>query len=244
MEAVHQSMAEMMEVFLRRLDVIQDQLPTTQPASPGGIAEELATFKTFVLANFRALQSQIALLSYQVEQGEMRSRRKILLLHGVKEAENENTGQVVAKVMVERLKISGFTLADISRCHRMGRAATDRPRPILYKLSDIALRDRIWATKTSLKGSGITMSEFLTKARHDVFLAARQRFGISKCWTREGNIFVLGPDSSRHRVNSKADFAAIQEVEVPEVPAAKLPKPKPAAKEPATPKSKLKRAKK
>ncbi|KOB65975.1 Uncharacterized protein OBRU01_21958 [Operophtera brumata] len=31
-------------------------------------------------------------------------------------------------------------------------------------------------------------------------------FGISNCWTREGNVYVVGPDGSRHRVNWLGDL--------------------------------------
>uniref|UniRef100_A0A2H1W9F9 SFRICE_038682 n=1 Tax=Spodoptera frugiperda TaxID=7108 RepID=A0A2H1W9F9_SPOFR len=71
----------------------------------------------------------------------------------------------------ERLKVD-LKVPDIKRCHRMGRA-TLKPRPILFKLHNVALRDSIWFGKTGLKGSGITISEFLTKTRHNVFMAAR-----------------------------------------------------------------------
>lgn len=200
----------MMAAFHQRLDTIEGQLPQNTSTSPGSLATEFATFKAFVMVSFRALQSQIEMLAQQVDQGEMRSRRKILLLHGIPEEQKEDTSVVTANMMVEKLKLVGFSSNDISRCHRMGRAAgKDRPRPILFKLRDVVLRDKIWSSKTQLKGSGITLSEFLTKTRHDVFLAARQRFGLAKCWTREGNIYVLGPDGARRRISCLGDLGAI-----------------------------------
>lgn len=221
MDAIQESLNQMMETFHQRLDTIEGQLPQKTPASPGSLATEFAAFKAFVMVSFRALQGQIGMLAQQVDQGEMRSRRKILLLHGVPEDQKENTNTVVAKEMLERLKLAGFSSSDISRCHRMGRAAgKDRPRPILFKLREVTLREKIWSSKTLLKGSGVTLSEFLTKTRHDVFLAARQRFGVTKCWTREGNIYVLGPDGVRHRVSCLGDLGAIvsKETAKPAVP--------------------------
>lgn len=214
MESVQDSLHQMMVTFNQRLDTIEDKIPSS-PGSPGSLAAELASFKAFVLTTFRALQAQFTLLAMQVDQGEMRARRKILLLHGVPEKPQEDTSEVVAQSVVKNLKIDEFSAADISRCHRMGRVAANKPRPILFKLRDVSLRDQIWSSKKSLKGSGITVSEFLTKARHDVFMAARQRFGVTKCWTREGNVFVLDSEGSRHRVNTVADLEAIQSKQAP-----------------------------
>ncbi|XP_026733623.1 uncharacterized protein LOC113497968 [Trichoplusia ni] len=84
-----------------------------------------------------------------------------------------------------------------------------KPRPILLKLRDAEVRDRIWFEKTKLKGSGITLSEFLTKTRHDAFMMAREKFGISNCWTQRGEVFVLGADGTKRRVLSTRDVIAI-----------------------------------
>ncbi|KAG7295214.1 hypothetical protein JYU34_022184 [Plutella xylostella] len=44
------------------------------------------------------------------------------------------------------------------------------------------------------------LSVFLTKPRHDAFMAARQRVGVSRCWTRNGVVVVQSPDGKQHRV--------------------------------------------
>lgn len=210
MDAIQESLNQMMSSFNQRLDTIEGQLPKQAVSSPGSLAAELASFKAFVLLSLRSLQSQIALLANQADALEMRGRRKILLLHGLPEDPKEETAAVVAKAIVTRVKLEGFKADDISRCHRMGRVTgADRPRPILLKLRDVSVRDKIWSSKTNLKGTGYTLSEFLTKTRHAAFLAARQRLGITKCWTREGNVYVLGPGGARHRVNSVSELDEI-----------------------------------
>uniref|UniRef100_S4P099 Uncharacterized protein n=1 Tax=Pararge aegeria TaxID=116150 RepID=S4P099_9NEOP len=40
-------------------------------------------------------------------------------------------------------------------------------------------------------------------------MAARHKFGVSKCWTREGIIVIVGQDGKRHRVTSKAEVNSI-----------------------------------
>lgn len=51
--------------------------------------------------------------------------------------------------------------------------------------------------------------DFLTKPRHDAFLAARERFGINKCWTRDSCIYVKAPNGTCHRAENLADIDEI-----------------------------------
>lgn len=214
MEDIKHSMSEMVKSFSQRMCQFESSLQKTNaPSTLAGLTAEYADFKLFVTGALRTIQMQIEFMAKGLDHLEMRGRRKILLLHGVAEQQKEDITQVVVKTVTEQLKLASFGACDISRCHRMGRSsAPDRPRPILFKLRDGTLRSKIWSAKTSLKGSGITMSEFLTKARHDAFMAARERFGITKCWTMEGTVYVLGGDGARHRVRCIEDLAAIEVV--------------------------------
>lgn len=182
-------------------------LKSTTPTTVEAIAADYAAFKTFTLAALKALQQQMEILARDVDNQEMRSRRKIILLHGVPEDSKEDPADVVTKVVSTKLKVTNFTCAHISRCHRMGRAAgADRPRPILVKIHDMIMRDQVWFAKTNLKGTNITLSEFLTKPRHVAFVAARDRFGVKNCWTRDGYVHILGPDGARHRICSMGEL--------------------------------------
>lgn len=180
---------------------------SSAPDNTQGLSLEFAAFRTFVMQSLTMLQQQVNFLAQSIDAKETRGRRKILLLHGVPEAKEEVTAQVVVQVAKERLKVD-LKVPDIKRCHRMGRA-TLKPRPILFKLHDVALRDSIWFGKTGLRGSGITISEFLTKTRHNIFMAARDKFGVNQCWTREGDIYVLDGRGSRHQVSSMDDLDKI-----------------------------------
>ncbi|CAG4982991.1 unnamed protein product [Colias eurytheme] len=57
---------------------------------------------------------------------------------------------------------------------QVGKPQENKPRPILCKLRNLSDKELIWSSKISLKGTGITLSEFLTKSRHEVFMAARE----------------------------------------------------------------------
>lgn len=215
--ALAQSFEGLMSTFYKRMDSFEDKLQKTPATTTTEtLAAEFATFKVFVVASMKTLQEQIGLLAKETDQLEMRSRRKILLLHGIPETSNEVIAEVVKKTIVERLKLTDFGITDINRCHRMGRAGNaDKPRPILFKLRDIALRDKIWSSKASLKGTGVTVSEFLTKTRHIIFMAAREQFGLAKCWTREGFVYVLSPDGTRHRLSCQEELDKISHIKAP-----------------------------
>lgn len=211
MDTLQQSVAELQSLFLQRMDSYQGELQAASSSPTVAVlSADFTAFRTFIMTALRCLQDQVGLVMQQQDAMEMRGRRKILLLHGVPETRDEDTTSVVVKLVTSQMKIPDFSSKDISRSHRMGRAsAPDKPRPILFKIRDLDAKNRIWSGKTGLKGSNITLSEFLTKPRHDTFMAARQKFGIQRCWTRDGFVFVLGTDGVRHRISNLKELDKI-----------------------------------
>lgn len=205
-------MEEMSSHFHTQMAHFSSELNKTSsrtPASSTSLAGDFEAFKSFVIAALKGLQRQIEALAADNDRLEMHSRRKILLIHGVAEAKEDDPTASVVKLAVERLKLSDFSASDISRCHRLGQAADNRTRPILLKFKNASVRSKMWLAKKCLKGSGVTVSEFLTRVRHRLFMAARECHGVSKCWTRDGSIFVVSPDGSRHRITSHAELESI-----------------------------------
>lgn len=208
MESIKQSIDDLASQLNTKMAEFQQTLQaTSSPTS--NIAAQFSMFRTFVLTALESLQLQLRVLTNQVDELEMRSRRKILLVHGIPETSNENTTSAAVKALSDHIKIPELECTAVSRSQRMGRLAAGKPRPILIKFNDLALRNKIWYSKTNLKNTGITLSEFLTKSRHEAFMSARQRFGVSKCWTKEGQIIIIGPDGVRHRIVSTADITVI-----------------------------------
>ncbi|XP_059063004.1 uncharacterized protein LOC131855724 [Achroia grisella] len=210
MDTLHTTMAGMMEHFNKTMAEFQNQLKANNtPATVPSLESDFVTFRSFITTALTSLQKQVEIIARQQEQMEMRSRRKMLLLHGVPESQRESVAQVVAKVVIDRLDIGDFTTGHISRCHRLGRTLKDKPRPIVVKFRDLDIRHEVWYAKTKLKGSGITMSEFLTAVRHSVFMAARQHFGIKNCWSHDGFIVVADGDGTRHRISCSGELSKL-----------------------------------
>lgn len=217
MESINGTLSSLMDMFQKRMTEFETQLqkkntPSSPSSGDSNLAADFAAFRAFVTQALSSLQQQVELLARSLDNMEMRGRRGILLLHGVAEAKDEDTAQVVAQHLKNHMKMSGFTVGDIKRCHRMGRSSSSqKTRPILFKLRDVVVRDTIWFNKTKLKGSGVTLSEFLTKSRHDVFMAARKKFGVNRCWTRDGCVNVLRSDGTRQRVVSLSELNAMEQ---------------------------------
>ncbi|XP_045506716.1 uncharacterized protein LOC123702913 [Colias croceus] len=215
MDLLKQSIEKMTSDFNNRMAEFQKDLHNTASSHPASVsptsrlASEFDAFRTLVLSSLESLQCQVQVLTKLYEHQELRSRRKILLIHGVPETQKENVTTKIVDVLSKKLDVPGLDADAFSRCHRLGKAISDKPRPIVAKFRNMTLRDNIWFSKSGLKGSGVTISEFLTSSRHETFQAARSKFGVAKCWTRNGYVFVLALDGKRHRVESLSELNAI-----------------------------------
>ncbi|XP_059046050.1 uncharacterized protein LOC131841741 [Achroia grisella] len=206
METIQQSLEQMMEHFNTRMAAFQDNLEkaSAAPVTLASLATDFSQFKSLIGDSLLNLQHQVQVLAQQQDRLEMHSRRKILLLHGIPEDSDINLTLNVSKMFAEKLKVN-IPLHSIRRIHRMGRVTGGKPRPVLVKFHGIEERHKVWIAKTGFKSSGITLSEFLTKVRHDAFMIARKHFGISKCWTQNGAVMIVGSDGKKHQVSSVAE---------------------------------------
>ncbi|CAK1546942.1 unnamed protein product [Leptosia nina] len=209
MEDLKKTVLNVSEMFTTKMEQFQQRLDKASKVSPTesntSIAMEFEAFKSSILFCLQNLQTQVEMLFRMQDDLEMRSRRKFLLLHGVNESKDENPTSV-AKMLSVLLKCPDLAADSLSRCHRLGTRRDTKPRPVLIKLRQHQVKEQIWSSKTHLKGTGITLSEFLTKGRHNIFMAARKQFGVSNCWTRDGNIYAIRPDGERCRINDMKDI--------------------------------------
>ncbi|KAL0869893.1 hypothetical protein ABMA27_006093 [Loxostege sticticalis] len=209
MESLQLTMAEMKTSFTTQMAEFQRSLEQATPSNTvAALGAQFLLFKNFVLTSLSNLQRQADLLQQECDRLEMQGRRKILLVHGVPEKQGEEPVAVVAKLFSEHLSLS-LPVDAFRRCHRMGRASKTKTRPILVKFASVADRDKLWFSKTALKGTGVTLSEFLTKPRHDTFLEARKRVGVNRCWTRNGTIVITAADGSHRRITTMAELDKI-----------------------------------
>ncbi|KAM3960693.1 uncharacterized protein ACR2FA_005286 [Aphomia sociella] len=172
------------------------------------LAKDYNEFKQLMWKTINTIKAQMEILYTGQDRQEMASRRKVILLHGIEDS-SDNLQNVIHNIISVRLKLPEICI-DNFKCHYLG-SDTSRRRPILIRFSQYAHRDLVWKAKTHLKGSGITISEFLTKARHDVFIAARKHFGVKNCWTSDGKIILLLPDKSRQKIEVMSELSLLTE---------------------------------
>lgn len=181
------------------------------------LATDYADFKAMVLETLSMLQQQLQLLALGFDRHEAASRRKVLLFHGIPEDSGEQLESRVRGIMSENLKIPSVGSMVIDYCHRLG-VKKEKPRPVLVRFADLKSRNAVWQAKTALKGSGLTVSEFLTKPRQGVFGAARKHFGLKNCWTADGTIVVALPNKSRAKIISMPELKALMDKYPPVTP--------------------------
>lgn len=210
-------------------------------ASPPGanlsdLYKDFTSFKDHVWSVFSVLQQQLMEVSKGIDSIEMRHRKKFLLLGGVPEKPDEQLTDTVLSIMQCNLGLVHLQSSSLTVCHRLGTASEGRPRPILFRFSDPAVKTEIWKSKTKLKGSSFVLSEFLTRQRQVAFTTARKLFGVTNVWTLDGTIHIKLPDGNRRRVFSHEEVMVLGrehgkslQTEAPSAPkaTAKIPSPSP-----------------
>lgn len=205
---------EIVNMFDSRMKIYEerlDKLSLTSSASPQdlkSLSSEFLDFKAFVWKTLTLFKSQVEMLTLGLERHEAHLRRKIILVHGVAEEKSEKPKDIVLKIFNDQLECADVSASDLQVCHRLG-SSQGKPRPILVRFQSLSSRQSVWTSKTLLKGTGVTISEFLTKSRHNVFMEARKTFGINSCWTSDGKIVILLPDKTRRKVETMSDLQAV-----------------------------------
>lgn len=208
-ERLLKSMDELSTMFSSRMGEFEKNLSQPSSAAPTPTLKTLTadfyTFKTFVWKSLSLLKSQVELVAHGMDRLETQSRRKVLLFHGIKEEKDENVLKKTLEVISRHMKLSDVSSASIESCHRLG-GKKDSARPILVRFCTQKVRSSVWLAKTLLKGTNITLTEFLTKSRQDVFIAARKYFGIKKCWSADGIIVILLTNKSKVKISTLSEL--------------------------------------
>ncbi|KAJ2946836.1 hypothetical protein O0L34_g16164 [Tuta absoluta] len=167
------------------------------------VRSDFNSFKDIVFQTFNVLRDQIATIHRSVEAIEMRQRRKCLIFNGVAEGgPNENLQVLLLEIINRQLGLPVVSAVSIKTCHRLGGLRQDGARPILVRFADVSTKTTIWKGKTKLKGSKVSVAEFLTHTRQDILIKARKHFGTRQCWSMDGSINIKLPDGEKYNVRS------------------------------------------
>ena len=138
--------------------------------------------KVLILSNEKKDLEQI------IDRQEQYSRRNCILIHGVKEEQNEDTDNVVVKLIKDNLE-EDVDLTELDRSHRIGKKKSNgKARPIIVKFARYNVRRKVFYNKKKLKGKNISITESLTKFRMEKLQEARELYDRKNVWTYDGRI--------------------------------------------------------
>ncbi|CAG9787696.1 unnamed protein product [Diatraea saccharalis] len=212
-----ENLANLEKIFDSRLRQYDEKLQKVTTGSNvvnpdiAALSREFYEFKNFIFDALKAIKQQLQLLTASHDRHETAMRRKVLLFHGIPESQNSNPTEEVQQVIAHKLKLNEFNSEGLVVCHRLG-SSSSKTRPILVRFNDYEHRHLIWENKSALKGSGVTISEFLTRNRHSIFMAARRHFGIKNCWSSDGKIIICLPNKSRRRIETESELHSLIEL--------------------------------
>lgn len=214
---VENRVGQTMEAFGSELTKVRELLSqgsssTLDPVLSGSVQTCLQVlqsaftiFRQTISKELQSIRVDLTRLEERQDGLEQYSRRSCLLLMGVAEdnsTNEEDTERAVLDVIKNKLKLD-LTGKDIERTHRLGPRLPGKTRPIIVKFVSYKSRALVFSSKSRLKQSPLYITESLTKSRLDLLNAARDRFGVKRCWTSDGKILInieSGNGPSRRQV--------------------------------------------
>ena len=147
------------------------------------------------------LQTEIGEMKHEMERQCQYTRRNCLLIHGVKEEENEDTDKIAVDIANKDLNIT-INKGHLDRSHRLGKRNNNtlKPRPIIVKFVRYNDRQNIFSNKKKLKGKEIAITESLTATRMKKLNDARNEHGFQNVWSVDGKIFFKSNKESRPKI--------------------------------------------
>lgn len=125
---------------------------------------------------------------------EQYGRRWNLRLFNVTEKQGETADDVARKACSVFTDLVGVatTANDLEACHRVGRVTEGgkRPRAILVRFSNRALRDKVLASRKKLKEKKVSIGEDLTAENARLCYTAYKHSASLQSWTVNGKVFA------------------------------------------------------
>lgn len=146
------------------------------------IQEEFQTFKEKV-------STSECILNKKIDNIEQFSRRKNLRVFGLAESQTENVLTTTTEFFREKLGVV-VVPSEIDRCHRVGKHIENKTRGIFISFASCNKKTEIFRNKKKLKGERQTIKEDLTKNKLKLYQDAVNKYGLQKCWTKNGQIYI------------------------------------------------------
>lgn len=138
---------------------------------------------------YKDLLEKNAALNGRIDAIEQYSRRNNVRIMGLTEEPGEKTYEVVIKLLKEKLDIDAAN-GVIDRTHRIGSIRTGSTRQVIVKFVSYQHKMMAMQQRKRLKGTGISVTEDLTKERLSLFKSAQAKYGRGSVWTFDGLVWV------------------------------------------------------
>nr|CAH7745579.1 unnamed protein product [Callosobruchus chinensis] len=133
-----------------------------------------------------SLKHQNSQLQGEVDKLNQHIKRKSLIIHGIKESSNEDIRNTVTKFFKDRLN-TNIPSEELENCFRIGRKPNGK-RPVLTTLRLQSTKWSLLKNRKALKGTGITITEDMTKANYNLLKKAKEQLGQENVWFYGGLI--------------------------------------------------------
>lgn len=171
-----------------------------------------ADFERRMMQSLNKLRSELADLksafARHMEDVNRKSYADYVIVHGMAEKADEDLYTELCNVFNSKIGVV-LSKEDFAICYRLGKKAVNvgdkRGRPVAVKFLHRWKRNGVYNNKKKLKGSGLVISEMLTKSVRDLFKVVKQYIDVKKCWTWKGDIYI-STDSGRKRIDSASDI--------------------------------------
>ncbi|KAI5704857.1 hypothetical protein M8J75_009495 [Diaphorina citri] len=208
------------DLLLTNLENLESQFNTLKNSNTTQVNANMTSFesmffsfKALVMCELTSIKEQLSKQDERLNNLEQYSRRNCLLIHGVAEvgAGSEREDDCVASavsIFKEKLKIDVLPF-HIDRAHRIGKKDSGKNRAIIVKFVSYAQRRLVFSVKKLLKGSGIHITESLTKMNYQILDEAKKIYYKENVWTYDGRIIVKDRLDRKHTVVSMEDLKSL-----------------------------------
>ncbi|KAL1447519.1 hypothetical protein WDU94_010888 [Cyamophila willieti] len=184
-------------------------------------------FKHDIISELVSMKKALELQSDRTNDLEQYSRRNCILIHGVKEERSEDC-IALALNLFHRMKLN-IDFPHIDRAHRLkGKKSPGRSRAIIVKFCSYHHKRMVYSNKKLLKGSGMYVSESLTRSNFQILCEANKAFSQGNVWTLDGRIYVKVGDE-KHVITNMRQLNSLTKT-----PHQTIPQPPPPARAPPT----------
>ena len=147
---------------------------------------------------------------------EQYSRRNNIRIFGLKESQSErhsdnNNNKNISDFLQRRLGLRNINENQIDKAHRVGRYSPNHDRAFVVRFVKHDTARLVLQKRRALKGTGITITEDLTKTNAIRLHKLKNLGNASQAWSQNGDLFVKDKHGIVHKYNNNVPLQELNE---------------------------------